>query len=107
MTMAENGRLSVPSVARELVDRLTVALDIPFTLTNEIGAVLASTSAHPRGHIEPGAIAVLQEGAAIEYAGPDGRPGAGLAADLDMPAAAMGGLLAGEAGVYLPVRVNG
>jgi hypothetical protein len=53
---------SVPSAAPELVERLTTALEVRFTLTDRTGAVLASTGDQPRGHIDPSALAVLRAG---------------------------------------------
>jgi sugar diacid utilization regulator len=94
-------RLSVLSAARELVERLTAALGVPFTLTDDGGVVVASTGGHPGGHIEQGAIAVLRDGEPMEVSPDDARG----PADLEAPA--FGGLLAGRAGVYLPVRMDG
>lgn len=100
-------RMSVPSAAPELVERLTDALGVTFTLTDEIGAVLASTAGHPRGQIDPIALIALRQGEAIEQAGGDGNPAEEIRDQLDMPATTQAGLLAPEPGVYLPVRING
>jgi sugar diacid utilization regulator len=104
--MAHTWRITMPAVAGELVQRLTAALGFPFTLANEIGAVLSSTGGHPRGHIEAGAIRVLRDGQAIELSEDDAL-GETPPHDLTSAHAVQAGLLAGRAGVYVPVRIDG
>jgi purine catabolism regulator len=105
--MTQPWRITMPAAAGELVQRLTAALGIPFTLANEIGAVLASTGGHPRGHIEPGAIAVLRDGRAIELSDNDFFAGSPRLVDIPSTGAVHAGLLAGRAGVYVPLRIGG
>ena len=48
--------LIVQSAAIELLQRLTETLEIPFTLTDREGAVIASTAGRPTGQVDPFAI---------------------------------------------------
>jgi sugar diacid utilization regulator len=103
---AQAEQINVPSAAPELVERLTAALGVTFTFTDDVGAVLASTAGHPRGQIDPIALIALRQGEPIEQAA-DGITSAELRDELDTPATTPAGLLAPEPGVYLPVRING
>src|SRR5688500_8924589 len=102
--MIEIARKSVPSAAPVLVERLSAALGVRFTLTDGMGAVLASTDAHPRGHIDPTALAVLRAGEPIEHNPEAVEAGA---ENPDTPDHSKVGLLAPEPGIYLLVRVGG
>jgi hypothetical protein len=99
--------ISVPSAAPELVVRLTKALGVPFTLTDALGAVLASTAEHPRGQIDPIALVVLSRGDPIEHAGAEPMPGGDSGEALETAPPTYAGLLAREPGIYLPVRIHG
>lgn len=106
--MIERGRISVPSAAPELVERLTTALGVRFTLTDGMGAVLASTDTHPRGQIDPTALSVLRGGKPIEYDTEAEAPASDADADdLETADHTKAGLLAPEPGIYFPIRVNG
>jgi hypothetical protein len=98
--------IGVPTAAPELVRRLTAALGVTFTLTDDIGAVRASTAGHPRGHIDPMALIALRTGEAIEHAGAEDVQ-VEVRDELDTPATTPAGLLAPEPGIYLPVRIDG
>jgi hypothetical protein len=49
--MAAKEITSIPAVGREMVERLTRAHGVRFTVTDAVGGVLASTGGHPRGHV--------------------------------------------------------
>lgn len=103
--MSQNEKITVPSAAPDLVQRLSAALELRLTLTDNLGTVLASTDDHPRGHIEPTALAVLRAGTAVEREGvASAQP---TPEDLDSPDPTISGLLASGPGVYLPLLVNG
>jgi carbohydrate diacid regulator len=105
--MTDNPRTTVSLAARELVQRLTAALGVPFTLTDELGAVLASSGEQPKGRVDPTALVALREGKRVERGG---RPTSGAefsANALDLPDPTEGGILAAEPGIYLPLHVNG
>lgn len=95
----------VPSAARELLDRLTSSLEIPFTLTDDKGAVVASTGGRASGQIEVNALTVLQQGSPMEVTGESV-----LRWHLEggeLPSIAVeGGAFAAGAALYLPLRVG-
>lgn len=105
--MAESGTASVTSVAGEVVQRLSAVMGIPFTLTDEVGVVLASTGGHPRGQVDAGAVSVIVQGEPVEFAGEPEAGREATPAELDAPPVSDGGFLANEPGVYLPFRVGG
>lgn len=94
----------ISPAARELLERLTSAHEVPFTLTDEKGAVVASTGGLARGRIEVNAVTVLQQGSPMEVTGESV-----LRWNLeggDSPAVTMeGGAFAAGAAIYLPIRV--
>lgn len=96
----------ISPAARELLERLTSALELPFTLTDEKGAVVASTRGIARGRIDVNAVTVLQQGSPMEVTGESV-----LRWNLeggDSPAVTMeGGAFAAGAAIYLPIRVAG
>lgn len=94
----------VPAAARDLLYRLTESLEIPFTLTDREGVVIASTAGRPAGQVDPYAIAVMQRGTIVEISEDALRPPAQIAVS---PAAEHAGLLPPAPGVYAPVRMNG
>lgn len=101
--MPERTTGRAPSVVAELVERLTTLLGTPFTLTDDLGSVLASTAGRRLGNVESGALAVLREGRELESAGGSTRgDGAGDDPAVPDPDAAMTG-----PAVYLPVSVAG
>jgi carbohydrate diacid regulator len=65
----------LPAPACDLLDRLTAELDVPFTLTDLHGAVVASTAGHPAGQVQRGAVEALENGPRLA-AGGDAPPGA-------------------------------
>ncbi|HUG41346.1 MAG TPA: helix-turn-helix domain-containing protein [Longimicrobiales bacterium] len=95
----------IAPAARELLERLTSALEFPFTLTDEKGAVVASTGGVARGQIEVNALTVLQQGSPMEVTGEsllrwhlEGG---------DSPAVSMeGGAFATGGALYLPIRLS-
>jgi carbohydrate diacid regulator len=103
----DNPKTTVVLAARELVQRLTAALDVPFTLTDGLGAVLASSGEQPRGRIDPTALIALREGRRIENAGRSASRAESSASELGMRDPTEGGMFAVEPGIYLPLRVNG
>lgn len=88
----------IPSAASELLYRLTETLEIPFTLTDREGVVVASTAGRPTGQVDPYAITVIQRSAPLE-----------LTEDqlTYSPAAELAGLLEPAPGVYVPVKMSG
>jgi carbohydrate diacid regulator len=103
--VADDQKITIPLVARDLVQRLSAALAVPFTLTDARGAVLASSGEEPRGRIDPTALIALREGERIERAG---RPASGAStSELDVTRPTEGGMLAAGPGIYIPLRVNG
>lgn len=98
-----NGTI-LPSAARELLYRLTENLEVPFTLHDRDGAVVASTSGRPVGQIDPNALLALQSGTEFVVQESDLRLPAPTTAY--SPAAEGWGLLPPEPGVYVPIRVG-
>lgn len=95
----------VPSAARELLERLTSSLEIPFTITDDRGAVVASTGGRARGQVEVNALTVLQQDSPMEVTGDsvlrwhlEGGESPSLAVE--------GGAFAPGAAVYLPLKVG-
>jgi sugar diacid utilization regulator len=94
----------LPSAARDLLYRLTETLEVPFTLIDRVGAVVASTAGRPLGQIDPNALIVLQSGNEYAVQEADLLPPAPVATY--SPAAEGSGLLPPEHGLYVPVRVG-
>lgn len=96
----------IPAAARELLDRLTSTLEIPFTLADDKGAVVASTGGVARGQIQVNALTVLQSGTPMEVTGESV-----LRWHLDAtesPSVSMeGGAFAAGAALYLPLDIGG
>lgn len=95
----------VPSAARELLERLTSRLEIPFTITDEKGAVVASTGGRARGQIDVNALTVLQQGSPMEVTADsvlrwhlEGAESPSLAVE--------GGAFAPGAAIYVPLKVG-
>lgn len=65
----------LPAPACDLLDRLTAEMDVPFTLTDVHGAVVASTGGHPAGQVQRGAALALEDGPRLE-GGVEAPPGA-------------------------------
>jgi sugar diacid utilization regulator len=78
----------LPAPACDLLDRLTAELDVPFTLTDLHGTVVASTGGRAAGRVERRVVPVLENGQALEAGGEWGAPG-------------------DEPGVFVPVRLSG
>jgi sugar diacid utilization regulator len=94
----------LPSAARDLLYRLTETLEVPFTLLDSSGAVVASTAGRPLGQIDPNALIVLQSGGEYAVQEADLQPPVPIATY--SPAAEGSGLLPPEPGLYVPVRVG-
>src|SRR5688500_2218447 len=78
----------LPAPACDLLDRLTAELEVPFTLTDLHGTVVASTAGRAAGGVEGRVLAVLEDGKRLEPGGEwDAGPG-------------------GDPGVYVPVRLS-
>src|SRR5688500_9910949 len=95
----------VPSAAVELVNRLTESLEVPFTLTDRGGTIVASTAGRPRGQVDAYAMVVASNGIPLELGeeqlhGPDNVAGFS-------PAAEQAGLLPAAPGIYMPVKMSG
>lgn len=105
-TIRTNGgsRTEETTVARDVVDRLTATLDVPFTLTDDLGAVLASTSNARRGQVIPAAMEVLRDG---EQAPGRHAPDTGGPEQPHASTDAHTGLLATGPVVCLPVHASG
>ncbi|MBW3552467.1 MAG: helix-turn-helix domain-containing protein [Gemmatimonadetes bacterium] len=95
----------VPSAARELLERLTTSLEIPFTITDDKGAVVASIGGRARGQIEVNALTVLQQGSPMEVTG-DSVLRWHLEGGESPSIAVEGGAFAAGAAVYLPLKVG-
>ena len=93
----------VQSAAIELLQRLTETLEIPFTLTDREGAVIASTAGRPAGQVDPFAISVLRHGGPLDITEEQLRSHvqAGVS-----PAGENAGLLPPAPGIYVPVRLG-
>lgn len=95
----------VPSAARELLERLTSSLEIPFTVTDDTGAVVASTGGRARGQLEVNALTVLQQGTPMEVTGESvlrWHLEGGEAPSIEVEA----GAFASGAAIYLPLEVG-
>jgi sugar diacid utilization regulator len=95
--------LIVPSAAVELLQRLTETLEIPFTLTDREGAVVASTAGRPAGQIDAFALSV------VRYGGPLAINEEQLISQghvASSPAAENAGLLPPAPGIYAPVHLG-
>lgn len=88
----------VPSAAAELLYRLTETLEIPFTLTDRDGVVVASTAGRPTGQVDPYAITVVLHNSALELTEEQ---------LMHSPAAEVPGVLQPAPGVYVPVKMTG
>jgi sugar diacid utilization regulator len=88
----------LPSAARELLYRLTELLEIPFTLTDREGIVIASTAGRPQGQVDPYAISVIQQNSNREITEEE---------LLASPTTTHSGLLTPAPGVYVPIHMDG
>lgn len=78
----------LPAPACDLLDRLTAEMEVPFTLTDLHGTVVASTGGRLAGGVERRVAHVLESGRVLDAGGEWGGPGE-------------------EPGVYVPVRLSG
>lgn len=78
----------LPAPACDLLDRLTGEMDVPFTLTDLHGTVVASTGGRVAGRAERWVAAALESGQTLEAGGEWGAQGS-------------------EPGVFAPVRLSG
>ena len=95
----------VTSAALELLHRLTESLEIPFTLTDRSGAVIASTAGRFAGQFDAYAITAFNQGTSLEIDEEQLRPPTQITGY--SPAAEHAGLLPLAPGIYVPVRMNG
>ncbi|HEU4557245.1 MAG TPA: hypothetical protein VFS20_05325, partial [Longimicrobium sp.] len=69
----------LPAPACDLLDRLTAEMEVPFTLTDLHGTVVASTAGHQAGRVERRVLPLLESGARLDAGGewnvPDDDPG--------------------------------
>lgn len=99
-------RNATSSAARELLYRLTERLEVPFSLTDDEGVVIASTGALALGQIDLNALLALREGKAIEVQPPQPGEQEMLSNILFSPLSESAGLLAPGPGIYLPLGVE-
>lgn len=78
----------LPAPACDLLDRLTAEMEVPFTLTDLHGTVVASTGGRLAGRVERRVVPVLEDGQALQTGGEWDGPG-------------------DEPGVFVPVRLSG
>jgi sugar diacid utilization regulator len=78
----------LPAPACDLLDRLTDEMEVPFTLTDLHGTVVASTGGRAAGRVERRVVPVLENGQALQAGGQWDAPG-------------------DEPGVFVPVRLSG
>jgi carbohydrate diacid regulator len=78
----------LPAPACDLLDRLTGEMEVPFTLTDLHGTVVASTGGRAAGRVERRVVPVLENGQALQAGGQWDAPG-------------------DEPGVFVPVRLSG
>jgi sugar diacid utilization regulator len=95
----------VRSAAQELLERLTETLEIPFTLTDADGTVVASTAGRPPGQIDMHAALAARRGGRLEFGEEELRVPDGVA--VESPAADHTGLLPPAPGVYVAVKIEG
>jgi sugar diacid utilization regulator len=95
----------IPSAARELLYRLTESLEIPLTLTDVGGVVIASTADRPAGQVDAYALSVVKSGTPFEMTDELLRAPAHIGAY--SPAAEHTGLLPPAPGVYVPIKMGG
>lgn len=93
----------VPSAAVDLLNRLTESLEIPFTLTDRDGTVIASTAGRPSGQADPYALAAARSGKPVNITEKDLQAPDAVSVS---PAAEHAGLLPPAPGVYIPVRIG-
>lgn len=102
--MTPNTRI-VQSAAIELLQRLTETLEIPFTLTDLNGTVVASTAGRPGGQADAYALSVARSGEVLEFGEEQLRLPENIA--VYSPAVEQAGLLPPAPGIYSPVRMDG
>ena len=100
-------RAATSSAARELVYRLTERLELPFSLTDQEGVVIASSGARALGQIDLNALMALREAKPIEIENPTPGDAELLGRLAQSPVSEQAGFLAPGAGVYVPLRVDG
>lgn len=98
-------RNATSSAARELLYRLTERLEIPFSLTDREGVVLASTGARALGQIELNALLALRRGSPLEVQPRQPHETELLSSILYSPVSERAGFLAPGPGIYIPLRV--
>lgn len=101
--MAET--LIVQSAAVDLLNRLTETLELPFTLTDPNGSVIASTAGRAAGQVDMYAAVVAKQGTTLELDEEHLRVPEGT--EMLSPAAEHAGLFQPAPGIYLPVRIAG
>jgi sugar diacid utilization regulator len=94
----------VRSAAVELLQRLTESLEVPLTLTDADGSVVASTAGRPAGQVDMYAAMSARQGKTLEFGEEELSVPEGIA--VVSPAAEHTGLLPLAPGVYVPVRIN-
>lgn len=99
-------RNATSSAARELLYRLTERLEIPFSLTDREGVVIASTGARALGQIELNALLALRRGAPVEVQPRQPQESELLNSILYSPVSERAGFLAPGPGIYIPLRVE-
>lgn len=105
MSTATRAPPIAPAAARELLEGLTSSLEIPFTITDDRGAVVASTGGRARGQMDVNALTVLQQGSPMEVTGDSVLRWHREFAEAPSTAVG-GGAFAPGAAIYLPFEVG-
>src|SRR5687767_10573930 len=95
----------VRSAAVDLLQRLTETLEVPFTLTDADGGVVASTAGRPTGQVDMYAVLAAKQDSTLEFGEDQLLVPEGIA--VVSPAAERSGLLPAASGVYVPVKIDG
>ena len=100
--MASKPRI-VQSAVVDLLMRLTESLEIPFTMNDRDGTVIASTAGRPAGQVDVYALAAARSGQNVDINEQTLQAPDPIALS---PAAENAGLLPPAPGIYVPVRIG-
>ena len=93
----------VQSAVVDLLMRLTESLEIPFTMNDRDGTVIASTAGRPAGQVDVYALAAARSGQTVDITEQTLQSPDPIALS---PAAENAGLLPPAPGIYVPVRIG-